>query len=240
MIEMNVSLASEQRIGMRSDDTSLPECELALPRSPQSSIWQSRWVLAATVVIVVPGLIWILLEQSDRQHEIPPLSEEQQAAMNTAMLPENPAIELDESGISEGQYYTVDQVVIPDEEFVVGVEIDGNACAYLLGGMNDIDQHIVHHQLGGQQFTVTYCDKSECIAVYDRTGTTAEIRNGGFSGETLWILYDGKRYEQDAEDIPLSTIDSVKTTWGEWKQRYPDTLVYVGLGLSYQKTLKEE
>ena len=91
-----------------------------------------------------------------------------------------------------------------------------------------------------RKLTVTYCDKSECIAVFDRAETTAEIRMGGFSGETLWILYDGERYEQDQEGIPLKNVPSVRTTWGEWKQQHPQTLVYVGLGLSFGKTLKDQ
>ena len=49
-----------------------------------------------------------------------------------------------------------------------------------------------------------------------------------------------KRQEQDAEEIPLKSFPSVKTTWAEWKQQHPETLVYVGLGMSHGPTLKDE
>jgi hypothetical protein len=177
----------------------------------------------------------------DAEHApVPPQSAEEMLAIEAEMMPDSPSEELDEPGIYNARFYEVNEVVFPDDEHVIGVEVNGHACAYLLAGMNDIDQHIVHHELGGQEFTVTYCDKSECIAVYDKAGTTAEIRNGGFSGETLWILYDGQRFEQDAEEIPLKSFPSVKTTWGEWKQQHPETMVYVGIGMSLGPTLKDE
>ena len=206
---------------------------------PQT-IWQNRWVLVVGIIVVVPALVLLMLDLDSKHVPVPPQSAEEMLAIEAEMMPDSPSEELDEPGIYNARFYEVKQVVFPDDEYVIGVEVNGHACAYLLAGMNDIDQHIVHHQLGGQEFTVTYCDKSECIAVYDKAGTTAEIRNGGFSGETLWILYDGQRFEQDAEEIPLKIFPSVKTTWAEWKQQHPETLVYVGLGMSHGPTLKDE
>lgn len=223
------------------EDTSLPEDDLTelTPYRPKT-IWQNRWVLVAGVVILVPVLVLSLLDINSGPAWVPPQSEEERMVLEAEMMPESPPEELDEPGIYDAIFYTADQVVFPEDEYVIGVEVDGKACAYLLAGMNDVDQHIVHHALGGQEFTVTYCDKSECIAVYDKADTTAEIRNGGFSGETLWILYDGKRFEQDAKDIPLKSFPWVKKTWFEWKRDHPDTLVYVGLGMSVGPTVKDE
>ena len=223
------------------EETSVTEDGLAELYAPQrKTIWQNRWVLVAVVVILVPVLVLSLLDIDSDPAWVPPQSEKEKMALEAEMMPESPPEELDEPGIYDAKFYRVDQVVFPEDEYVIGVEVDGKACAYLLAGMNDVDQHIVHHALGGQQFTVTYCDKSECIAVYDKADTTAEIRNGGFSGETLWILYDGKRFEQDAQDIPLKSFPYVKKTWFEWKKTHPDTLVYVGLGMSVGPTLKDE
>ena len=227
-----------------TEDTSLteydsPQTDVSLPTSESRTIWQNRWVLVVLVFVVVPALVWGLLDIDSGRATVPPQSEAELMAMEAEMMPDNPPEELDEPGIYDARFYRADQVVFPDDEFVIGIEVDGKACAYLLAGMNDVDQHIVHHELAGQQFAVTYCDKSDCIAVYDKAGTTAEIRNGGFSGETLWILYDGQRFEQDAEQIPLKNFQSVKTTWGDWKKKYPHSLVYVGLGMSVGPTLKD-
>ena len=210
------------------------------PSSESRTIWQNRWVLVALVVAFVPVIVWVLLDIDSGHAPVPPESEVELMAMEAEMMPDNPPQETDEPGIYDAKFYTVDEVVFPDDELVIGIEVEGQACAYLLAGMNDVDQHIVHHELAGQQFAVTYCDKSDCIAVYDKAGTTAEIRNGGFSGETLWILYDGQRFEQDAEGIPLKNFPSAKTTWGDWKQKYPHSLVYVGLGMSVGPTLKDD
>ena len=222
-------------------ETSLTEDNMSECQAPEvRTIWQNRRVLVAGVIILVPLIVFILLDVNSGPAPVPPQSEEEMLSLEAEMMPESPPEELDEPGIYNAQFYQADEVVFPEDEYVIGVEVNGNACAYLLAGMNDIDQHIVHHELGGQKFTVTYCDKSECIAVYDKAGTTAEIRNGGFSGETLWILYDGKRFEQDARNIPLKSFPSVKTTWFEWKKQHPNTLIYVGLGMSVGPTLKEE
>ena len=210
------------------------------PSSESGTISKNRWVLVALVVVWVPVIVWVLLDIDSGHVPVPPESEAELMAMEAEMMPDNPPQETDEPGIYDAKFYTADEVVFPDDELVIGIEVEGQACAYLLAGMNDVDQHIVHHELAGQQFAVTYCDKSDCIAVYDKAGTTAEIRNGGFSGETLWILYDGQRFEQDAEGIPLKNFPSAKTTWGDWKQKHPHSLVYVGLGMSVGPTLKDD
>jgi len=221
-------------------ETDSPETDTSPPSSESRTIWQNRWVLVALVVVFVPMIVWVLLDIDSGHVPVPPESEVELMAMEAEMMPDNPPEEMDEPGIYDAKFYTADEVVFPDDELVIGIEVEGLACAYLLAGMNDVDQHIVHHELAGQQFAVTYCDKSDCIAVYDKAGTTAEIRNGGFSGETLWILYDGQRFEQDAEGIPLKNFPSLKTTWGDWKQKHPHSLVYVGLGMSVGPTLKDD
>ena len=224
-----------------TEDISLTEDDSVKTGTGQpQTIWQNRWVLVVGIIVAVPALVLLMLDLDAGPAPVPPQSAEEMLAIEAEMMPDSPSEELDEPGIYNARFYEVDEVVFPDDEYVIGVEVNGHACAYLLAGMNDIDQHIVHHELGGLEFTVTYCDKSECIAVYDKAGTTAEIRNGGFSGETLWILYDGQRFEQDAEEIPLKIFPSVKTTWGEWKQQHPETMVYVGIGMSLGPTLKDE
>lgn len=224
-----------------TEDISLTEDDSVKTGTGQpQTIWQNRWVLVVGIIVAVPPLVLLMLDLDAGPAPVPPQSAEEMLAIEAEMMPDSPSEELDEPGIYNARFYEVNEVVFPDDEYVIGVEVNGHACAYLLAGMNDIDQHIVHHELGGLEFTVTYCDKSECIAVYDKVGTTAEIRNGGFSGETLWILYDGQRFEQDAEEIPLKSFPSVKTTWGEWKQQHPETMVYVGIGMSLGPTLKDE
>ena len=224
-----------------TEDISLTEDDSVKTGTGQpQTIWQNRWVLVVGIIVAVPALVLLMLDLDAGPAPVPPQSAEEMLAIEAEMMPDSPSEELDEPGIYNARFYEVNEVVFPDDEHVIGVEVNGHACAYLLAGMNDIDQHIVHHELGGLEFTVTYCDKSECIAVYDKVGTTAEIRNGGFSGETLWILYDGQRFEQDAEEIPLKIFPSVKTTWGEWKQQHPETMVYVGIGMSLGPTLKDE
>ena len=224
-----------------NEESSLPESEEAsIEQSEQPTIWQNRWTLVIGVLVLVSALIWMLLDVGNGKAPVPPETESQLQAREAELMPDNPPEEMDEPGIYDAKYYTAADVVFPDDEEVIGIAVGGKACAYLLNGMNDVDQHIVHHDLGDRKLTVTYCDKSECIAVFDRAETTAEIRMGGFSGETLWILYDGERYEQNEEGIPLKNVPSVRTTWGEWKQQHPQTLVYVGLGLSFGKTLKDQ
>ena len=154
--------------------------------------------------------------------------------------PQKYEILADEPGLENGRFYTADEIVIPDETMVIGVEVGGSFRAYLPGGMNDMDQHVLHDEFNGEPITVTYCDKSDCARVFVRGDVAAEkIHMGGFNGDAMLLLIDEKRYVQLDQEIPLAEYPIKRMAWLEWKTSYPETTIYVGIGLADAQTLRD-
>ncbi len=122
-----------------------------------------------------------------------------------------------------------------DEAPVVGVERDGEARAYPL---RILDWHEVVNDVFGGPLLVTYCPLcgSAVVAVREVRG---EETTFGVSGK-LWrndlVLYDdatGSLWSQllataiqgPATGETLELLPSSLSTWGEWRESHPDTLV---------------
>ncbi len=146
----------------------------------------------------------------------------------------------DEPGIKNGRFYSADEVVIPAETMIIGVEVDGQFRAYLPGGMNSMDQHILHDDFNGQPITMTYCDKSDCARAFIRGDLDPDqIRMGGFNGKAMWLLIGEERFIQQDSETPLEEYPITRMTWESWKTRHPETTIYVGIGLVYAQTLRD-
>lgn len=147
---------------------------------------------------------------------------------------------MDIPGISDPYFHAADEVVIPDTTPIIGVVIDGKARAYMDEGMAEADQHIVHDMIGDQQLTIVYCDKSNCVRVFDSTETELDsILMAGMKRDQLQLKVDQKDYALDDESIPIPDFESERTTWGEWKAAHPETDIYVGIGKMIGPTVKE-
>ncbi|QDU78694.1 hypothetical protein Pla110_03980 [Polystyrenella longa] len=126
---------------------------------------------------------------------------------------------------------------------VVGVVLDGEARAYPIKIMRH--HEIANDQLGGMDIAVTYCPLCDSVAVYDRNteGGTVELRVSGLVYQNNVLMFDRSQSEEDLESLWLQigsksvsgeskgeALDALPvelTTWGEWKQRYPDTAVLI-------------
>jgi hypothetical protein len=42
------------------------------------------------------------------------------------------------------------------------------------------------------------------------------------------LIVDGKRYSQKFPQLPLAEIPFSEATWGQWRKKYPDSLIYLG------------
>ena len=106
--------------------------------------------------------------------------------------------------------------------------------------MAEADQHVVHDTVGEQQLTIVYCDKSNCVRVFDSTEVVLDsILMAGMKRDQLQLKVDQKDYALDDESIPIPDYESERTTWGEWKAAHPDTDIYVGIGRMIGPTVKE-
>lgn len=147
---------------------------------------------------------------------------------------------MDIPGISDPYFHAADEVVIPETTPVIGVVVDGKARAYMDEGMAEADQHVVHDTVGEQQLTIVYCDKSNCVRVFDSTEVVLDsILMAGMKRDQLQLKVDQKDYALDDESIPIPDYESERTTWGEWKAAHPDTDIYVGMGRMIGPTVKE-
>lgn len=122
-----------------------------------------------------------------------------------------------------------------DGEFVIGVEINGDARAYPIRLMS---QHeLVNDTIGGQPVLISWCPLCFSAIVYDRL-LEREL-TFGVSGylyfdnlvlydhqtNTLWSQLLGQGIKGAMRHAQLQALPSMITTWAEWKQQHPDTRI---------------
>ena len=118
-------------------------------------------------------------------------------------------------------------VLLPDTVDVLGISTNGVSRAYLVVGMWEMQNHVVHDNLAGQLITVTYCDVNDCAYAYQRKDVAPKgFHVGGWDGQEMLLLFQGKHYTHSK--VPLPAYPLKRTTWGEWKALHPDTKIYLG------------
>ena len=122
------------------------------------------------------------------------------------------------------------------EEFVIGLDIDGDVRAYPI---NVLSRHeIVNDVVGGRPVVVTYCPLCFTGIVYDRrvSGETLEF---GVSGklvmndlvmydrqsDSLWQQLLGEGITGRFKGVRLTPVSATQTTWSQWSETHPETLV---------------
>lgn len=123
-----------------------------------------------------------------------------------------------------------------DDERVLGVEIAGLARAYPLAIL--VWHELVNDELAGQPLLVSYCPLCGTGLVFDRRVGERKL-SFGVSGllyqsdvlmydretEGLWSQIAARAVTGALRDRRLTLIRSHMTTWGDWKQRHPETTV---------------
>jgi hypothetical protein len=184
------------------------ELERPSARRPWAS-WAS-WAGYAAVLVGVGGVAWATSHLAFEGNDAPP-------------APPDPVTH-----------------TLRDDTEVIGVSVDGRHRAYVLDALRPAAQHVYNDLLGDTPVTVTYCDLAECVRVF--TGPERkrrlELAVGGShpSGQRRMVLwFRAGLYEQEtgqlvrgttAGRLPLDELKYLRTTWGEWKRRHPDTDVY--------------
>ncbi len=124
-------------------------------------------------------------------------------------------------------FIAADAVLLPDTVEVLGISTNGVSRAYLVVGMREMRNHVVHDNLAGQLITVTYCDVNDCAYAYQRKDIAPkEFHVSGWDGRNMLLLIQGKHYAHPTVPLPAHPIK--RTTWGEWKALHPDTKIYLG------------
>ena len=138
------------------------------------------------------------------------------------------------------------------DDLVLGYEAaDGQAYAYPAKILNF--HEIVNDELGGQAVLISYCPLCRSGIVYDRglDGRILSFANTGalyqsdlvmYDRETLsyWFQVGGEAIVGELTGARLEPLPSVSTTWSEWRDLHPDTLVLsreTGFVRSYERDI---
>jgi hypothetical protein len=143
-----------------------------------------------------------------------------------------PTMSVDFAGVSNPQLIPAEKCGLRDNDIIIGVNVFGESRAYLqlaLGGLPD--RHLVNDVISTIPVTITYCDRTQCTRVLS-SGSVKEavsIRCGGWLAvQEMALLVDGKKYAQSSPEIPLMDLPFEISTWKEWQQKHPDSMVYLG------------
>lgn len=134
-------------------------------------------------------------------------------------------------------------------ERVIGIQWDGETRAYPVAILNH--HELINDTIGKTPIVVAYCPLCDAAQAFDRR-TPIGLREFGVSGmiynsntlmydrggepESLWSHSLGMGISGPAINKKLKTIPVEVTTWGVWKDRYPETKVVsidTGQGIDY-------
>ncbi len=126
---------------------------------------------------------------------------------------------------------------LSDSDRVLGVAWNGEAKAYPIGLLNR--HEIVNDILGGLPVAVSYCPLCGSGLTFQSPLQEGKPFNFGVSGllynsdvllfdrqtESLWSQIMMKSVNGPLKGAELSAVPTANTTWGEWKERHPQTKV---------------
>jgi len=140
--------------------------------------------------------------------------------------------------VDQPKFLTVEEgsrVWLDDDE-VIGLVYDGVAKAYPLK-MVDY-HHIVNDMFGDEPIAVTRCALCDTSVAYKRVIGGAETELGVLGtlldsclvmydrgSNTSWTQIGGDAIDGELVGETLNAIELEHMTWGQWKEKYPDTLV---------------
>ena len=124
---------------------------------------------------------------------------------------------------------TVDDADYSDSTAIVGVDVDGMQCAFVLDEMQDPARHVVNLVINQKPISVAYCDLVDCVRVVtDDSQDPIPLNVGGLDIDNQLVLsLRGTRYGQQSPDLPLNDYPFTRTTLGDWKSQFPKTMICV-------------
>ncbi len=129
-----------------------------------------------------------------------------------------------------------DATFLREDDWIIGLEIDGDARAYPVKILNY--HEIVNDRIGTLGVLISYCPLCRSAMAFDSSNQGMPL-SFGVSGllynsdvlmydrqtESLWSQNMGRAISGPLKGTELNTIPIMHTTWADWLSRYPDTLV---------------
>ena len=133
-------------------------------------------------------------------------------------------------GIEAPEMTAAAETKLAADDRIVGVIIGEQPRAYSITAMSDMAAHVVNDVVGDTAVSITYCDRTDCTRAFtfDTSGNAIHLSTGGFMNGEMALRLDQEMYSQTSPDIPLQDHEFEVTTWGEWIQKHPNSLVFDG------------
>ena len=134
--------------------------------------------------------------------------------------------------IDSPQFVSAAKTPFADDEWVVGIEVNGEAKAYPYGILNW--HEIVNDTIGGVNVAVSYCPLCDTILAFERGDRTFGVSGKLYQSclvmfdrvnDTLYAQPWGLGVVGSEVNRFLTRIPAVKTRLGPWLDRHPDSLV---------------
>ncbi len=161
----------------------------------------------------------------------------------------DPWFQVDYPGLDQPEIVKADEANLPEDEEVLGVEIQGHARAYRLKALAHPSDHLVNDMIAGNPVSVAYCDLTQCTRAFTAPSPSGQPLNLSIAG--LWhegmvlrigdACYEHKTGRQIARVSktsttaapiteesawPLTSLPLTRTTWGQWRAQHPETDLY--------------
>jgi hypothetical protein len=125
---------------------------------------------------------------------------------------------------------------IHDEDFVIGVELTGEARAYPINMMGEPERELLNDSLAGRPIAVTFCCTCQVPRVFSRQvqGQTLTLfLNGELLSDNMimkdsetgteWVQLTGEAIAGPLKGRSLQELPAVWTDWRTWRERHPNT-----------------
>jgi hypothetical protein len=128
-----------------------------------------------------------------------------------------------------------------DESDVIGVSVGRRHRAYPVRAFQQGTRHVLRDNVAGFPVAVTFCGIAQCSQAFmgSRGDAPLDVNVSGFEGQYDWggmVLRVGRWHyahgtglpmDRGAPAFPYGRPDFERTTWKKWRERHPDTDVYI-------------
>ena len=116
---------------------------------------------------------------------------------------------MDFPAIANPKLIPLAETKLDDKQVVIGIEMNGEAWAYVREVFDTPQTHVVRDTVGGVPIAVTHCNRVCYTRVLTQVDPSLpfEVHVGGWrTDDTMELLINGKGYSQKTADIPLKSL----------------------------------